>query len=293
LQRAKALRNVTIACEKGWALFRFGPGLVTTFFVLLTVSGPSADEMDAIALPALPLTAEAIDDCVRENFPDETSRQFISFKVTDRSGLVDESTVETFWKRFPDGYWRLLVRFLGPPNIRGTSALMYERAHGTDIFVYLPDLRRVRRINKRTINGSIAGTDVTYEDWERLQGLAHDAELKRLPDAEVEGRPVYVIEARATVNDDSSYTRIVTWVDRRTCVALRTDIYEKGDRLRKVVTVPANAIWPERNGWISRYTRVEDRREGSQTEVFIDEIAMDEPLADKIFSQVVLDSASR
>jgi len=257
------------------------------------VSDLRADEVDAIAVATVPLTAKEIDDCVRGNLPDETTRQFISFKVTDRSGLVEESTLETFWKRFPDGKWRLLARFLGPENVRGTSVLMFERDYGTDIFVYLPDLKRVRRINKRTVHGAIAGTDLSYEDWERLQGLAHDAKLTRLPDREIEGRAVYVIEATTDSTSDTAYTRIVTWIDRRTCVALRTEIYEKGDRLRKVVTVPANAIWPESDGWITRYARVEDRREGSQTEVFVDDVAIDEPLADRYFSQMILDSQSR
>jgi hypothetical protein len=251
-----------------------------------------ADEVAALAVPAVALTAEEIDDCVHDNLPEKTSRQFLSLKVTDRGGLIDVSSIETFWKRFPDGYWRLMTRFTGPPNVRGTTVLLYEREYGTDIFVYLPDLRRVRRINKRTMSGAIAGTDLTYEDWERLQGLVDDSELKRLPDSEIEGRTVYVLEARTNDTRETSYSRIVTWVDSRTCVILRSEIYEEGDRLRKVVTVPANAIWPERNGWIPRYTRIEDRLEGSQTEVFVDEIAMDEPIADKYFSQMALESMS-
>jgi len=229
---------------------------------------------------------------VRENLPDETTRQFISLRLTDRGGLVEESAIETFWKRFPDGKWRMRARFLRPERVRGTAVLMLEKDHGTDIFVYLPDLRRVRRINKRSVHGAIAGTDLSYEDWERIQGLVEDPKLTRLPDSVVDDRPVYVIEAQTDPTSDTAYTRIVTWIDRRTCVALRTEIYERGDRLRKVITVPSNAIWPESDGWISRYTRVEDRREGSQTEVVVDEIAMDEPLDDRLFSQTLLDARS-
>lgn len=268
------------------------PCFVAVVSLLLVAGGIRADEVITIVAPAVPLTAREIDDCVHANVPDQTSRQFLSFKVTDRSGLVDEASLETFWKKFPDGRWRLLARFLGPENVRGTTILMYERENGTDIFVYLPDLRRVRRINKRTMSGAIAGTDLTFEDWERLQGLANDAELKRLPDSEIEGRPVYVLEALAAPDAETSYTRIVSWVDARTCVVLRSEIYEKGDRLRKVVTVPANAVWPEESGWIPRYSRVEDRLEGSQTEVFVDDISVNEELADKYFSQMALESMS-
>jgi Outer membrane lipoprotein-sorting protein len=274
-------------------LVRFWQWVAATVVALGIASDLRAEATDATAPAAKPLTANEIDECVRANLPNETTRQFISFKLTDRLGLVDESTVETFWKKFPDGKWRLLARFLGPENVRGTAVLIFERDYGSDIFVYLPELHRVRRIHKRSVHGAVAGTDLSYEDWERLQGLRHDPHLRRLPDSAIEGREVYVIEATADPTSDTSYTRIVSWIDHRTCVALRIEIYETGDRLRKVVTVPADAIWPESDGWITRYTRVEDRREGSQTEISVADVVMDEPLPDRYFTQKILDAEAR
>lgn len=245
------------------------------------------------AVHAAPETAEEIDECVHSNVPDSTSDQRMRFRVTDRSGLVDESELRVQWKKFPDGYWRVLSRFERPHSVRGTALLMHEHDSGTDIFVYLPEFGMVRRINQRTMNGAVAGTNITYEDWERLQGLADDTELTRKPDQQVAGRPVYVIEGRPAHADDTSYTRIVSYVDQETCIVLRSEIYETGDRLRKVVTVPRESIERKQNYWIARRTTVVDPREGSRTEVVVVEIELDVPLSKALFSKTELEAKGR
>ena len=144
----------------------------------------------AIALPALAAerSIEEIQDCVRKNLPEHTARQDISLLVRDGAGQEQTIEAELFWKRGDDGLSRVLVRVQAPFDLRGSAFLLVERKGGSDMFSYLPSLKKVRRITGRTISGSLFGSDFSYGDIERLQSLASQTNVEKLADAEVAGR---------------------------------------------------------------------------------------------------------
>ena len=47
--------------------------------------------------------------------------------------------------------------------------LLEKKDRMPDQFMYLPELRKVRRVTKRSVAGSMFGTDFSYEDFERFQ----------------------------------------------------------------------------------------------------------------------------
>ena len=102
------------------------------------------------------------------------------------------------------------------------------------------------------------GTDFSYEDFERLLGMAADASRTRLPDAELEGRPVYVLEGRPAPDSGSAYERVVTFVERERCVALRTESWERAGGLRKLLEADPQQITREGSDWIARSQKLSD-----------------------------------
>ena len=115
-----------------------------------------------------------------------------------RDGTGQEQTIEAelFWKRGDDGRSRVLVRVAAPPDLRGSAFLYVERDGGkSDLFSYLPELGKVRRITGRTVSGSLFGTDFSYEDIARLQSLGEQVKVEKLADAEVAGRATWVLTA--------------------------------------------------------------------------------------------------
>jgi hypothetical protein len=242
----------------------------------LPISGPSA----ALALE----TAKEIEDCVRTNLPETSSEQRVLFKARDRVGGIKESRATIAWKKFPNGFHRLLLRVSDPPKLRKTGVLLIEKEDTTDRFIYLPALRRVKRITKETLSGPLLGTDFTYEQLERIQGVSVERPSTRLEDGEVKGRPVYVTETRAAEDDTSGYDRVVEFVDRETCVVLRTEFYERGDRLRKVLTVDPADVTPEEGMNIPHRMMVEDLLEESSTEMLVEELKVGKAIPDRVFS---------
>ena len=124
------------------------------------------------------------------------SRLAMTMRLIDRQGRARERTlvITSLDAVGPRGD-RVLVRFLGPADIRGTGFLVWEHAQQEDErFLFLPALGRVRRIAGAEAQESFVGSDLSYEDiggrkltdytyrmvdaaatWTDAQGAAHPA----------------------------------------------------------------------------------------------------------------------
>lgn len=124
------------------------------------------------------------------------SRLAMTMRLADRQGRTRERTlVITSLAAAGSRGDRVLVRFLGPADIRGTGFLVWEHAQQEDErFLFLPALGRVRRIAGAEAQESFVGSDLSYEDiggrkltdytyrmldaaatWTDAQGAAHPA----------------------------------------------------------------------------------------------------------------------
>ena len=237
----------------------------------------------AIAAPAAAIeTAEEIEDCVRGNRPNETSIQTIVFRARDRTGAEKQSRARVYWKRFPDERSKVLIRVSEPIKSRGAGLLLIEGDDKTDRFIYLPALRKVRRITKSSSSGALLGTDFSSAELEQWQNLRDDGESVRLEDAVVAGKPVWVIQSEP---NDTGYERIVSSIDQETCVALKVEYYERGDQLHKVMTVEPDQVSIESGLHIPRKLLMTNLFDKTSTELIVEEIEIDPPVRDKVFSK--------
>ena len=177
----------------------------------------------ALAMPARaaePGDAGACGSLMRSG---QASVQTVAFRATDRMGAVTESRAEIHWKRFESGLSKLLVRVSAPPDLRRAGLLLIEKEGGRrDMFMYLPEIDKVKRVTGRMLTGSMFGTDFSYEDFERLQGFTDPSASRSLPDVTLDGAAALVTETRPAPSQESAYGRIVSFIDRATCVALQT-----------------------------------------------------------------------
>jgi len=239
-------------------------------------------------------TAEEIDACIRNNQPGDSSIQTIALYASDRIGAITESRTKMYWKRFDDGKSKLMMRFSAPPDLRGAGLLMVERdEENNDMFLYLPELDKVKRITHRMVSGSMFGTDFSYEDFERLQGLSDDADLERLDDVTLEGKTVKVISSRPREGSGSAYEKVVTFVDPDTCVPLKVEFYEPGSHLRKVASVSRENVKKEGDSWIPHVLVMRDLRDETETRMEVEEIEIGAKVSRKMFSTRELEAGGR
>jgi outer membrane lipoprotein-sorting protein len=233
-------------------------------------------------------TVEEIQECLRANAPSDSSIQTITMRAVDRMGTQTDSRAKIYWRSYGDGN-KVLLRIEEPATRRGSALLMVEKGDRSDMWMYLPELRKTKRITQHSIQGSMFGTDLSYEDFERLQGLGEDADPKRLPDGELDGRATHAIEITPARGEESSYERIVAQVEQERCLPVRLELFETGGRLRKVMSFPSDQIKPTKKGDFPHLIRVEDRIDGTHTEIIIEQLEFDAKIPESYFSQSKLE----
>ncbi len=247
--------------------------------------------METPSVESLPL--EQVTDCAGRNVPVSSSIQGLEMRARDRIGSERTLRAKVWWKRFPDGYARVLVTFSDPSDIEGSGLLMIQQDGPTQMFLYAPEIRRTRRVNSQMLKGKIFGTDFSYEDFQRVLGAGSAEDATRLPDAELDGIEVFMMEGRSNPEAGSAYERSLSFVDKRTCVPIRTELYEKGGRLRKVLIAPPDRIEDTEGMWLPREIVMQDVRDHTQTTLVIESIEVNKEIPNKLVRVDRLERTSR
>jgi hypothetical protein len=234
---------------------------------------------------AAPETADQISECVANNLPRKNSTQTVLLRSTNRVGDIAESRAKVFWQLDQDGLTKVLMRFEDPVDMRNAGVLLLEQpGRSPDTFLYLPSSRVVRRVSSRAASSSLFGTDFSYEDFSRLMGMSGDATMRRDEDAEVAGRPTFVVDLVPTPESGSAYERIVSFIDKDDCVPLRVDAYESGGQIRKQLRVDPAKISRHGNLSIPLEQTLTDLRDETHTDFVIESIDTEKVIHQKVFS---------
>lgn len=126
-----------------------------------------------------------------------------------------------------------LTIFDQPRDLKGTAFLSFTHALEPDEqWLYLPALKRVKRISSANKSGPFMGSEFAYEDL-TSQEVAKYA-YRWLRDETFEGRESSVIE-RVPKYENSGYARQVVWVDKMIWRALKVDYYDRKNALLKTL----------------------------------------------------------
>lgn len=221
--------------------------------------------------------------CVRKNAPRTAVVQVVELISVDRDGGERVQGAKLSAKRGADGLARLLLRVEEPADLRGTAILWLQKPKGNEIFVYLPELKKVRRVSARQLRGKLLGSDFSYEEVARIFAEG-EGELKRLPDGEKDGRPVFVLEATPPADSGSAYTRVTSLVDRETCVPLEIAFFEEGAEPRKLLSVDPARITKEGEVYVPRLVRMRDLAKQTESRLVTHAVEIDPELRDDTFS---------
>jgi hypothetical protein len=219
---------------------------VTRLLVVLVCAGAASAETKASRVGRAEdasLSGRDVYQCVVDN----RFRSYIQdakLVSGDRGTAVQESRLQMTWSSFRDEQEKpvngvlskTIVRYTDPFDLRFSGYLVVNNdARPNDQFVYLNARRKVRRVNLR--EEAVFGTDFTFEDI--IPHEVEDGDYKRLPDEEVEGRRVYVVEVIPKPEENSEYSKFVIHVDKKSCVPLLTRYWdEKEVEVKRLTVVP-------------------------------------------------------
>lgn len=144
-----------------------------------------------------------------------------------------EMSVKGLEGKGDEGDMSLMV-FLSPKDQKGTALLTHQhKARDDDQWLYLPALKRVKKIASSKKSGPFMGSEFSFED---IGGQSiEDYTYKYLRDESYEGQDCFVVESYP-VDKNSGYTRIVTWVDKEHYRTLKAEFYDRKKSHLKTLT---------------------------------------------------------
>lgn len=232
--------------------------------------------MSCTALLALALTgttladdgAGKVLDCMRSNVPSALRVQDIELTTSDRSGGERSLKGKLYGLREKDSAGnnrvRVMLRVNGPANLAGSAFLVRETANYAKegMYVYLPSVRRVRRVSGELADGALLGSDFSYADFRQLQNVFDGYTASQEAPAQIEQRPVYVLSFKPEAK--SGYSRVRAWVDQKTCVPLKLEFYEN-QQLRKQLSAPVSGLRQANNYWYPGEVEMQDLKSGTKS----------------------------
>lgn len=254
--------------------------------------------MTILALAALVATTPARADeatekvlnCIRANVPETLRVQEISLTTSNNSGDTQVLKGRLFAMREKAGEKRGLLRAMlrvdGPASVAGVSYLVRE----TDdylrdgMFIYLPSVKRVRRVTGTFADGSLLNTRLSYYDFKQMANAFGDLAAQLEAPSEIEGRPVYTLVFTALEGSETRYTSVKAWVDQKTCVPLKAEFYE-GPQPRKQLTAPVASLQQSDKYWYASELEMLDLTDNGKTVLKIGKINTTNAPPDSYFNQ--------
>lgn len=127
---------------------------------------------------------------------------------------------------------KTISTFLSPADVKGTKTLTHEHAErDDDQWLYLPALKRVKRIASRNKSGSFMGSEFSYEDIgnQNYQKFIYEGEAVEV---ELDGMKCYKGE-RTPKDKNSGYTKQISWIDTEHLLIRQIEYYDRKQELLK------------------------------------------------------------
>jgi len=175
-----------------------------------------------------------------------------------------------------------LVVFDYPRDIKGTALLSFSHIlEPDDQWLYLPALKRVKRISSNNKSGPFMGSEFAYEDISSQDLKKYD--YKWLRDESCGTSECYVLEQRPLYKK-SGYTRQVAWYDKEEYRLHHIDYYDRKDALLKTLS------FNKYQKYLDKYWRAHDmymvnQQTGKKTRLVYENFEFKTGLTDKDFTQ--------
>jgi hypothetical protein len=206
-------------------------------FTLLTIAtvwaAPSSGDEPG---PDIALSAREIMELVDARDDGDNGTQSMEMILIDKRGNQRERTIRSMSKDVGEDAQSIMF-FMSPADVKDTGFLTYDFDDDTkddDQWLYLPALKKTKRIASSDKSGSFMGSDFSYADMTDRKLDYYDYTL--MQETDVDGVKVWQIESVPNVEteiEETGYTKSVLFVRQDNFVVIRSvNWVKKGGRLK-------------------------------------------------------------
>jgi len=212
-------------------------------------------------------------------FGDTTSD--MKMVLRNRNGKESIRSMRARTLEVPGDGDKSMTIFNEPRDVKGTASLTYSHATKPDEqWLYLPALKRVKRISSKNKSGPFMGSEFAFEDISSQELDKYT--YKFLRNDELDGHQVFVVEAYPQYKN-SGYKRTISWIDSTEYYTRKTEFYDRKDSLLKVLEFRDYKQYLNKY-WRAHTMHMENKQSGKSTTLTWENYAFKTGLTDADFN---------
>lgn len=182
-----------------------------------------------------PQEAREITDRAQHTISMNSLQMTSTLQIIDDKGRERVRKMEIESGEF-NGITKMLIRFLSPPDVAGTSLLICDYKDKSDeLWIYLPALRKNRRIVSDEKGKSFMGSEFSNVDLS--VPVQQDFTYSLLPAENFQGKEYWKVEAVPVSNrlqGEYGYSKRIMWIEKYTFLTWKIGFYDLKGNLQKI-----------------------------------------------------------
>lgn len=210
----------------------------------------------------------------------DTTHMALQMDLIEEGGKVSSRMIEQ-WGVEENDLANSIMVFRSPASVKDTRFLQVENDdRDNDKWIYLPAMKRVRRIASSDGSKSFMGSDATYDDME-TRDIDQDT-FELVKEETVADWDCWVLKVQAKDPDDSQYSYKLVWHDKATNYPVKVEMYDANEALLKVMTI--KDLRNVDGHWTPIDTVIENVQNGHSTEMKVLNVEFDKAVNPRMFT---------
>ena len=210
---------------------------------------------------------------------DKTST--LTMTLTNKQGKQRIRKIKQFSKDMGN-VEKSIMFFQSPADVKNTSFMnwTYDSDKSDDQWIYLPALKKVKRISSDSKSDYFMGSDFTYDD---LGDRKLDADTHKLLKTEnVNGKACYVVES-VSKDEDYMYSKTKTWIRKDNFVGMKKEFYDEDGELLKILTI--KKVQKIKGFWVISNSEMKNVQKNHKTSIVLSNVQLNTGVSDAKFTQ--------
>lgn len=210
---------------------------------------------------------------------DQTS--ILTMTLTNKQGKQRIRKIKQFTKDFGD-VEKSIMFFQSPADIKNTSFMnwTYDSDQSDDQWIYLPALKKNKRISSDSKSDYFMGSDFTYDDLgdRKLEADKHIL----LRTETVNNKECYVIES-VSLDEDYMYSKTITWINKSNFIGVKKEFYDEDEDLLKILSIKD---FEKISGfWIINNSEMKNIQNGHKTTMVLSDVKINTGVSTSKFTE--------
>ncbi len=209
-------------------------------------------------------------------------RSELTMTLINSRGSTRVRTIKQFTKEYGADE-KSIMFFTAPADVKNTSFMDWSYGDinkEDDMWIYLPALKKVKRISSESKSDYFMGSDFTYDDLGDRKPEQDNHKI--IKEEKVNGKDCYVVES-VPKDPDYMYSKTITWVIKDSWVGAKKEFYDEDGELLKTLTV--NKIEKIDGYWVILDMLMDNVQKDHKTSMVLKNVIIGKGIKDSYFTE--------